>query len=93
MQALKQQSFTPLAEEVAQDIMDNINTEHDFMDWASLSEQSIVEAFNEVIGTIATFKADKALNRLENRSERLSQIEDCIEGYLKAWALKEGFSQ
>jgi hypothetical protein len=81
----------PYASEVANDIMNNQVSDYDYSDWASMKDSNIVEAFGEVIGTIATFKYDPAIGLLENRSERLTQIEERIEGFLKAWAIREGY--
>ena len=93
MLAVQKETYVPFAADVADDIMCNINTEFDYMDWSSLSEQNIVEAFNQIVGVIATFKADASLTPAENRSERLSDIETSMYGFLKAWAVKEGFSR
>ena len=93
MLAVQQETYVPFAEDVAHDIMNNISTEFDYMDWSSLSESNIVEAFNQLVGVVASFKADANLNTLENRSERLSDIETCMYGFLKAWAVNEGFSK
>ncbi len=93
MLAVKQESYVPFAEDVANDILSNYSSEFDYMDWSSLSEGDIVEAFNQIVGVIATFKADKNLTIAQNRSERLSDIETCIHGFLKAWAVNEGYSK
>ena len=92
MQALRK-TYNPFAADVADDIMQNIRTEHDYMDWASLSEGEIVEAFNQLVGIVATYKFNKDLSVLENRSELLSDIKTSMHGFLKAWAINEGFSQ
>jgi hypothetical protein len=83
----------PSASEVANDIMNNQVSHYDYNDWASMKDSNIVEAFGEVIGTIASYKYDSGLSLLEHRSERLSQIEDRIEGFLKAWAIREGYPE
>ena len=93
MLAVQQESYVPFAEDVAHDIMNNINTEFDYMDWSLLSEGDIVEAFNQLVGVVATFKADASLTPAQNRSERLSEIETSMYGFLKAWAVNEGFSK
>jgi len=93
MLAVKQENYVPFAEDVANDIMNNVRTEHDYMDWASLSESNIVEAFNQLVGIVASYKFDASLSRLENRSERLTEIESCMTGFLKAWAINEGYSK
>jgi hypothetical protein len=83
----------PSASEVANDIMNNQVSDYDYNDWASLKDSNIVEAFGEVIGTIATFEYDSGISLLENRSDRLSQVEELIKGYLTAWAAKEGYPE
>lgn len=67
----------PTAADVAGDIMSNVHTEYDVID--VLDTINLVE---ELIAHIASFKADKGLSLLENRSELLSLIEECIKAHL-----------
>jgi hypothetical protein len=83
----------PYASEVASDIMNKQVSDYDYMDWSSMTDSDIVEAFGEVLGTIATYKPDPSIGLMANRCERLAQIEERIEGFLKAWAIREGYPE
>lgn len=81
----------PTAEEVAYDIMNNVHTEHDIFEWKYFDSFYQGELIAGIIAEIASFEADKSLSLLQNRSERLSNIESLIRGHLTSAAKKEGF--
>lgn len=81
----------PSSGDVAYRIMNDQVSDYDYTDWASDEIQA--QAFQQVIGIIASYKWSKALNLLENRSERLTNIEYSINKTLEAWAKRKGFPE
>jgi hypothetical protein len=83
----------PFSANVARDILCNVRTIHDYSDWDICTEAKQADLLREVIATTAAFKYDSSLSLLQNRSERLTQIEDLLETVLKAWAVEEGYPE
>ena len=81
----------PSSGDVAYRIMNDQVSDYDYTEWASDELQA--QAFQQVIGIIASYKWSKALTLLENRSERLTNIEHSINKILEAWAKRKGFPE
>ena len=81
----------PSADDIAYRIMNDQVSDYDYTEWASDELQA--QAFQKVVGIIASYKWSKALTLLENRSERLTNIEHSINKILEAWAKRKGFPE
>ena len=81
-------TYLPSAGDVAYRIMSDQVSDYDYTDWASDELQA--QAFQQVVGIIASYKWSKALTMLENRSERLTNIEHSINKTLEAWTKMKG---
>ncbi len=79
------------AEEVADKILDTPNSEHDIFSWQTWDSFYSDELLAEIICAIASFKYNKDISMIENRSERLTLIEDCIKAHLYEGAKREGY--
>jgi hypothetical protein len=80
------------ASNVAEDILNNIETKFDFERWSTLSRDELAEAFVDLTGIYAAFKNDAVLTRLENRSELLEEMATYMHNFLFEAAKREGYA-
>ena len=79
----------PTASEVAEDWLNNVNTEYELR---SFTDEQQAECYRELIAEIASFEFDHDLTIFENHSRFYMSIKDKLEAQLVEAAKDAGFN-